>query len=124
MAVLAITAADRFGICDAAGPHGSRGPLRNALPAEGRRALGLTGIDIRDQLFAHLCSQVSTQFRLDAPRMHRRCPDPTRFVTPIKFDRKQHIGGLRAAVGNEFLITRVFKTRILKIDIRISMSCG
>src|ERR1700722_6412276 len=58
MAVLAIAAADRSGICDAGGPHRSRRALRDALPAERCGALGLIGIDLRNHSLHHLGGHV------------------------------------------------------------------
>src|SRR5258708_617095 len=101
VAVFAKPAGVRLGIGDAGGPHRRCRTLGNALPAEGRSALGLTGIDLRDQFRHRLGCHVAAQLGLNAPGVHRRRSHPTRFVTAIELDREQHIGGLGAAIGSE-----------------------
>src|SRR5580692_31069 len=78
MTVLAITAADHFRFSDAGGPRGCCCTLRNALPAEGRSALGLTGIDFRNHFRRHVGRHVPTQLGMDRSRVHRRRPHTLR----------------------------------------------
>src|SRR5258708_32570383 len=101
VAVFAIATADRLSIGDTGGPHRSCRTLGNALPAEGRSALGLTGIDLRVQFRHRLRCHVAAQLGSNAPGVHRRRSHPTRFVTAIERAPEQHIGGLGAAIGSE-----------------------
>ena len=65
-----------------------------------------------------------TELGSDTSRVHRRRPNVTRLVPPVELDRKQHVGGLGAAVGNELLVGRVLKVRICKINVRIAVAGG
>ena len=122
VAVFAIATADRLSIGNTGGPHRSGRTLGNALPAEGRSALGLSGIDLRDHCRNRLRRHVAGQLGLNAPGVYRRRSHPTCFVTATELDRKQHIGGLGTAIGSELGVGRVFEVRIFQIDVRISVA--
>src|SRR6202035_1342700 len=89
--VFAIAAANRCGVCDAGSPDGCCCALRNAFIPKGRRALGLAGIDPRDQLVPRLGRHISTQLGLDTSGVQRRRSHASRLVTSIELDCKQHI---------------------------------
>src|ERR1700733_14149637 len=122
VAVFAVSTADRLGVGHASGPDRSCRALGNALIAEGRSTFGLTGVDLRNQLVQHIARQVPAELSSDPPGVHGRRSHPTRFVTAVELDCKQHIGGLGPAVGSEFGIGCVLEVRIFQIDVRISVA--